>query len=102
MGREVTGFRHLVVVGRRFEVFARIWCVAEIAEAYSSSIPQSVQLCRCEDLRHDSRNLELYERLVSITVANAEATRPEDRDAILAKISSVAEFDARLQAAIVG
>merc|ERR1712060_374501 len=99
---EVPEFRHLVVVDRSFEVFSRIWCMAEIAQAYTSDIPQRVQLISCSDFRNDSRNLCLYERLTSIQIKKAEATRPEDKDAILAKIPDLNDFDARLQAAIVG
>jgi len=99
---DVPGFCHLVVVDRDFRVFSRIWCVAELVQASFSGIPQNVQLSSGEGLRDDAEDLDLYFRLSSMTVRDAEATRAEDRDAILARIPCVTEFDLHLQAAIFG
>merc|ERR1719291_1066673 len=63
---------------------------------------QRVQLCSRKGLRDDTEDVDLYIRLVTLTVADAEASRPEDRDAILGRIASLAEFDAQLQAVIFG
>merc|ERR1711972_138576 len=100
--QEVRGFRQLVAVDRDFKVFGRIWCVAELVQAYRSRMSQAVQLCSRSGLCDESEDLELYIQLATLTVAKAEATRPEDKSAILAKISDIPEFDANLQAVIFG
>lgn len=99
---EVPGFRQLVAVDRAFVVFSRAWCVAELVQAHHSGLPQRVQLWSCEGLRDDAEDLDLYIKLATLTVSHAEASRPEDKELILAKIGSVPEFDAQLQAVIFG
>lgn len=98
----VPGFSQLIAIDRGFRVFTRIWCVAELVQAYISGVEQHVQLCSSHGLREDTKDLDLYIQLATLTVAHAEATRPEDRDAILAKIPNIQEFDFQLQAVIFG
>jgi len=98
----VPGFSQLIVIDRRFTVFTRIWCVAELVQAFNSRISQRVQLPSCKGLREDAQDLELYINLATLTVAHAEATRPEDKAAILEKIHDIGEFDAQLQVVIFG
>lgn len=100
--KEVPGFCQLVVVDRKFEVFSRIWCVAELVQAYLSGMQQRVQLCSCEGLRDDAPELDIYIKLATMTVAEAEATRAEDKDAILRRIENIPDFDAHLQFVIFG
>jgi len=99
---DAPGFCQLVAVDRNFGVFSRAWCVAELVQAHEAGMPQYIQLPSCEGLRDDAQDLSLYIQLTSLTVAEAEATLPEDRDAILAKIPDIPLFDAHLQTLIFG
>lgn len=92
-------FRHLVAVDRQFHIFSRAWCVAELVEAHNSCIPQTVQI-------HSDRDLDqgdnVFVRLAKLTVADCTASRPEDKEEILARISDIPAFDAHLQMAVFG
>mmetsp|Transcript_24047 Transcript_24047/g.32441 ORF Transcript_24047/g.32441 Transcript_24047/m.32441 type:complete len:84 (-) Transcript_24047:29-280(-) len=46
--------------------------------------------------------MSLYKMLAKLTVTNCEASRQEDKDAILARILNVKKFDAHLQDIIFG
>uniref|UniRef100_A0A7S2QB07 Uncharacterized protein n=1 Tax=Zooxanthella nutricula TaxID=1333877 RepID=A0A7S2QB07_9DINO len=94
---EVPDFRQLVAVDREFNLFTRLWCVAELVQAYFSGIPQNVCLHVSSALDVDAGDTLLYNKLADLTVTNCRATRPEDKEAILAKIPDTAEFDAQLQ-----
>jgi len=98
--QEVVGFRQLVVVDRQLDVFSRLWCVAELVQAYMSGIGQSVCMLSLDVLNVDSDDFQIYWKLATLDVAECNATREEDKTAILAKIP--AEFNAQLQAAIFG
>merc|ERR1711920_708804 len=50
----------------------------------------------------NSGDLEIYVKLAMLSVSDCRATCPEDKEAILAKIPDVAEFNAQLQTAIFG
>merc|ERR1711879_233488 len=95
-------FCQVIAVDRDFSVFSRIWCIAELCEAYFSCIPQKVVLRSAERLRDDNSGIDLYLRLAALTVADAEATRPEDKKAILSRIDNIPAFDAQLQVIIFG
>jgi len=78
LSRDVVGFGQVVAVDRNFNLFSRLWCIAELVQAYVSHIPQRVLLA-------SSSVLEL-----------------DNEAAILAKIPDVHQFDAQLQALIFG
>ncbi|CAE8701252.1 unnamed protein product [Polarella glacialis] len=94
--------RHLVAVDRRFELFSRAWCVAELVQSYLSNLPQTVLLLSNRALDVQAEDLETYNRLATLTVLECKASREEDRLQILAKIPDVHEFDVQLQAVIFG
>ncbi|CAE8603875.1 unnamed protein product [Polarella glacialis] len=94
--------RHLVAVDRRFELFSRAWCVAELVQSYLSNLPQTVLLLSNRVLDIQAEDLETYNRLATLTVLECKASREEDRLQILAKIPDVHEFDVQLQAVIFG
>ncbi|CAE8634884.1 unnamed protein product [Polarella glacialis] len=94
--------RHLVAVDRRFELFSRAWCVAELVQSYLSNLPQTVLLPSNRALDVQAECLETYNFLATLTVLECKASREEDRLQILAKIPDVQEFDVQLQAVIFG
>ncbi|CAE8658553.1 unnamed protein product [Polarella glacialis] len=94
--------RHLVAVDRRFELFSRAWCVAELVQSYLSNLPQTVLLLSNRALDVQAEYLETYNFLATLTVLECKASREEDRLQILAKIPDVHEFDVQLQAVIFG
>mmetsp|Transcript_37313 Transcript_37313/g.95481 ORF Transcript_37313/g.95481 Transcript_37313/m.95481 type:complete len:731 (-) Transcript_37313:9-2201(-) len=98
--REKPGFRQLVAVDRDFDTFSRLWCVAELVQAFVSDIPQSVCLFSGAQLDVDSEDLGTFAKLANLTVLECSASRPEDKEAILARIPSYHEFDSQLQALI--
>mmetsp|Transcript_32490 Transcript_32490/g.93527 ORF Transcript_32490/g.93527 Transcript_32490/m.93527 type:complete len:278 (+) Transcript_32490:2-835(+) len=100
--QEVPHFEHVIAVDRKFELFTRAWCVAELVQGNVAGIPQRVQVLSHEALGIDAGDVSAYVKLVTLTVADCEAFREEDRDAILSKIPDIAEFDAKLQTVIFG
>ncbi|CAE8706139.1 unnamed protein product [Polarella glacialis] len=94
--------RHLVAVDRRFELFSRAWCVAELVQSYLSNLPQTLILLSNRALDVQAENLETYNILATLTVLECKASREKDRLQILAKIPDVHEFDVQLQAVIFG
>eukprot|EP00445_Apocalathium_hangoei_P017816 CAMPEP_0203892852 /NCGR_PEP_ID=MMETSP0359-20131031/35989_1 /ASSEMBLY_ACC=CAM_ASM_000338 /TAXON_ID=268821 /ORGANISM="Scrippsiella Hangoei, Strain SHTV-5" /LENGTH=588 /DNA_ID=CAMNT_0050814887 /DNA_START=59 /DNA_END=1822 /DNA_ORIENTATION=- len=98
----VPGFRQLVAVDRNFDIFTRLWCIAELVQASLSAIPQTVCLLSDEVLDMDNADLSIYIKLANLKATECCATRPEDKAAIMAKIPDVHEFDAQLQALIFG
>eukprot|EP00928_Gymnodinium_smaydae_P007841 TRINITY_DN12804_c0_g1_i1.p1 TRINITY_DN12804_c0_g1~~TRINITY_DN12804_c0_g1_i1.p1 ORF type:complete len:281 (-),score=66.04 TRINITY_DN12804_c0_g1_i1:78-920(-) len=97
---EVPGFRQVVAVDSQFSIFERIWCVAEMVAAHFDGIPQDVRLETNSVLDIEADDLTIYRKLATLTVADCQAARPQDKADILAKIPSIAEFDAQLQATI--
>ncbi|CAE7911635.1 unnamed protein product [Symbiodinium sp. KB8] len=95
--------RQLVAVDRKFDVFSRSWCIAELMAAHGADIPQSVCLETSKPFDPTAEDLAIYEHLVNLSVANSLSSRPEDdKEMILQKVSSVREFDAALQMLIFG
>ncbi|CAE8632318.1 unnamed protein product [Polarella glacialis] len=94
--------RHLVAVDRRFELFSRARCVAELVQSYLSNLPQTVLLLSNRALDVQAECLQTYIFLATLTVLECKASREEDRLQILAKIPDVHEFDVQLQAVIFG
>jgi len=102
LSHEAPDFRQLIAIDRHFDVFTRVWCVAELVQAHRAQIPQNVCLMSKKALDADTGDLGIYIKLATLTVADCSASCSEDKDAILRKISDIPEFDAQLQAAIFG
>ena len=73
-------FGQVIAVDRRFELFQRAWCVAEIAEASQSRIPPFLKAASSESIDTN------FDKIEELDVRNCEASRQEDKDEILRKI----------------
>eukprot|EP00929_Paragymnodinium_shiwhaense_P024246 TRINITY_DN14981_c0_g1_i1.p1 TRINITY_DN14981_c0_g1~~TRINITY_DN14981_c0_g1_i1.p1 ORF type:complete len:1589 (-),score=374.84 TRINITY_DN14981_c0_g1_i1:70-4836(-) len=85
---------HVIVVDKTFEVFSRIWVMAEIAKG------QELELCQTAMLFSGSGNLsakEIGRVRETMDIRQCTASRKEDVDAILAGIPDVDLFNERLQ-----
>mmetsp|Transcript_91440 Transcript_91440/g.200387 ORF Transcript_91440/g.200387 Transcript_91440/m.200387 type:complete len:160 (-) Transcript_91440:345-824(-) len=90
---------------RKFDLFSRVWCVAELVEAHNMKIVQNVCLISKDLIDANTGDLGVYLKLATLSVANCSAARQSDKDAIMSKIEEawgIEEFDARLQATIFG
>jgi len=99
---EQPNFCQVAAVDRQFNIFTRVWCIAEFVQAYLTEVPQSICMLSNKALDADNEDLSIYVKLATLTVLECSASRPEDKALILAKIPDVAEFDAKLQAMIFG
>eukprot|EP00929_Paragymnodinium_shiwhaense_P091172 TRINITY_DN51204_c0_g1_i1.p1 TRINITY_DN51204_c0_g1~~TRINITY_DN51204_c0_g1_i1.p1 ORF type:complete len:1580 (+),score=438.80 TRINITY_DN51204_c0_g1_i1:194-4933(+) len=85
---------HVIVVDKRFEVFSRIWVMAEIAKGQELELTQtamlysgSTSLC-ADDVEHVRQTLD---------IRNCTASRKEDVDAILNGIPDIDKFNEQLK-----
>merc|ERR1712147_358357 len=85
------GFSHTIVVDKGFDLFSRAWCIAEIVQGSASGIKQRLVLHSAESVD------EHYVNLADLDVRDCKASRPEDKDAILGKITDIAAFNMHLQ-----
>ena len=93
------GFLQVLAIDRDFHLFSRAWCIAELVQAHASQMDQHVVLHSHETLKQHSGQLR------SLRVEDCSASRPEDKEAILAKIGhgpEIAEFNSRLQQLLLG
>jgi len=102
LNQEVLGFRQLAAVDRDFNLFSRIWCIAELVQAHTSGIPQTVCIYSNEVLALQNEDLSLFVKLATLTATECSASRQADKEEILSKISDIDEFDAQLQVTIFG
>mmetsp|Transcript_65397 Transcript_65397/g.191378 ORF Transcript_65397/g.191378 Transcript_65397/m.191378 type:complete len:763 (-) Transcript_65397:117-2405(-) len=102
LSNRVHGFQQLVVVDPDFTLFSRAWCVAELVQASRCKITQVVKVRSREGIDLYSDDMAIYRKLASLTVTACQASREEDRIAILASIVDVQAFDAQLQDLIFG
>mmetsp|Transcript_91912 Transcript_91912/g.231082 ORF Transcript_91912/g.231082 Transcript_91912/m.231082 type:complete len:775 (-) Transcript_91912:52-2376(-) len=94
--RTQPNFTHVVAMDMSFELLSRAWCIAEIAEAEKSSIPQNVVM-------HSERSLiREYHSLKRFDIQKCESSRPEDKEHILGKIADIAAFNEHVQAIVFG
>lgn len=85
------GFAQVIAVDAKFSMFTRIWCVAELAEARRSFLPQFLKV-------HSKSSLDEHlTELQSLDVRSAEASMPADRDLVLAKIRDPDKFNSQLR-----
>jgi hypothetical protein len=76
----IGSFGQVIAVDRKFELFTRAWCVAEIAEAAKSRIPQFLKLASSESVDTN------FDKIDELDVRKCKASRQEDKDHILWKI----------------
>jgi len=85
--RQVPGFAQVIAVDSGFELFTRIWCIAELLQARNSHLPQALKI-------HSEDYVIMHrEDMESMDVRNAQATFAPDRDMILAKVDDIDEFN---------
>jgi len=89
-------FAQVIVVDVSFQVFSRAWCVAEIIEGNNLGIKSSVKIL--SEIILDTH----YDMLTVLDVQECKASRVEDKDMILAKITDTAVFNLHLQECIFG
>merc|ERR1711871_1439801 len=90
MGETVLHFAQVVAMDQKFDLLKRAWCVAELVEAKRSTMPQSLKCFDEESLEAQSAELE------KLDVRHCEASREQDKDAILSKIDDIDAFNAEL------
>jgi len=89
-------FAQVIAVDRKFGLFGRAWCVAEIAEAHKMGVTHRLKVSagHAEHSKHD--------QLQHLRIEHMKAARPEDVEDILAKIPDVSEFNKFLQELLFG
>jgi hypothetical protein len=90
LNKHINSFKVVVAVNWGFDNFYRAWCIAELVEAESSNITVSLCLHSERSFRHN------YRDLMSLKVEDCQASRPEDKQEILSKISDKKSFNDRL------
>ncbi|CAJ1456633.1 unnamed protein product [Effrenium voratum] len=90
-GRETERFGQVVALDLGFELFARIWCVAELVEAEKLHLPQSLKM---HSLSSRERCLQ---KLLRMDVRMAQASYEADRALVLGKIMNVEAFNTKLK-----
>mmetsp|Transcript_21499 Transcript_21499/g.46029 ORF Transcript_21499/g.46029 Transcript_21499/m.46029 type:complete len:853 (-) Transcript_21499:309-2867(-) len=105
LSQEVPELKQVVAIDRNFDLFSRVWCVAELVEAHRSQIEQNVCLLWKRSLDANTGDVGTYLKLAMVSVNDCSAARENDKDRILHKIRTtcgIPEFDAHLQATIFG
>ncbi|CAJ1335936.1 unnamed protein product [Effrenium voratum] len=86
-------YEHVVAVDDGLYLLTRIWVIAEIAEVFRHELP-------CKVVLLEPRSQELLSNVQVMDVRNAQASRPEDVELILAKIPDKEEFNTRTRVAL--
>eukprot|EP00929_Paragymnodinium_shiwhaense_P078679 TRINITY_DN40801_c0_g1_i2.p1 TRINITY_DN40801_c0_g1~~TRINITY_DN40801_c0_g1_i2.p1 ORF type:complete len:568 (+),score=90.77 TRINITY_DN40801_c0_g1_i2:426-2129(+) len=90
------GFHHVIAVDRRFVLFSRAWCVAELAVGHQLGVKQQIIVFSpCSIVEHRSQ-------LDGLRIQDMEASRPEDVSEILSKIPDADAFNQHLQQMLLG
>ena len=84
-------FAELIAVDEKLDLFERAWCMAEVAEAKQMGMEQNLKLRNKETLIFRQNTLRCLD------VTEMQASRPEDVQAILAKIPDTKAFNDYLQ-----
>jgi len=84
-------FAQIIAVDKRFKLFTRAWCVAELAAAFQSGMKQSLKVLSAKSL------FEQEEFLRSIKIEDMDASRAEDVAEILAKIPDKRAYNIFIQ-----
>mmetsp|Transcript_14295 Transcript_14295/g.34023 ORF Transcript_14295/g.34023 Transcript_14295/m.34023 type:complete len:142 (+) Transcript_14295:2-427(+) len=81
----------VVALETDFSLLTRVWCLAELVEAYEVHLPQAVKI-------HSAASRDIcLERLAKLDVRDAEASFPADKELVLSKIDDMDGFNLGLQ-----
>ncbi|CAE7539239.1 unnamed protein product [Symbiodinium sp. KB8] len=81
----------VVALETDFSLLTRVWCLAELLEAYEVHLPQAVKI-------HSAASRDVcLERLAKLDVRDAEASFPADKELVLSKIDDMDDFNLGLQ-----
>lgn len=94
LAEEVPEFSQVVAVDAQFCLFGRAWCVAELVQAHESSLKQFVKMHSRQVLEKSRSELQ------ELRVEDMQASRAEDVQLILEKISDKSMFNQKLQSLI--
>lgn len=89
-------FKHIVSCDVEFQVFSRLWCVAEVVLAFKQNIDILLLVHSESALNEHARQIK------SLDVRMSATSRPEDKDMILARIPCVGNFNQALQDLLLG
>merc|ERR1712187_104223 len=92
LAAESKEFQQIVAIDQKFELFRRAWCVAELDAASEMGMSQTLKVY--------SRNTfdQNVSWLKNLDIQEMQATRPEDKADILAKIKDIPMFNSLMQA----
>merc|ERR1712232_52867 len=85
-------FAQVVAIDASFKIFGRAWCVAELAAASIMGMRQQLKFRSADSLTRNEG------RLRELRIEDMQASRPEDKEAILSRIPDPAAFNTELQA----
>ncbi|CAE7670489.1 unnamed protein product [Symbiodinium sp. CCMP2592] len=81
----------VVALEKDFGLLTRVWCVAELSEAYELHLVQAVKI------HSDASRDQCLQRLFDLDVRDAEASYASDKDLVLSKITDVELFNRSLR-----
>eukprot|EP00439_Symbiodinium_sp_Y106_P032364 s60_g3.t2 len=90
-GDETERFGQVVAIDMGFELFSRIWCVAELVEAEKLHLPQALKM------HSQSSREQCVLKLHQLDVRSAQASFEADRQLVLDKIQDVDLFNDKLR-----
>merc|ERR1719284_430292 len=90
------GFRQVVAVDAKFELFWRAWCVAELVKG------KELRIMQCMKLHSNEKLAKHWSKLENVKVQKCSASRPEDKQHILSMIPSFTAFNKDLRQLILG
>ncbi|CAE7866633.1 slc38a2 [Symbiodinium microadriaticum] len=90
-GDETQRFGQVVAIDMGFELFSRIWCVAELVEAEKLHLPQALKM------HSQSSREQCVQKLHQLDVRSAQASFEADRQLVLDKIQDVDLFNDKLR-----
>merc|ERR1712113_249804 len=83
--------KHIIAVDRKFELFSRAWCVAELARGHNLGLRQYLKIPSFEVFEANRPALQ------ELDIRSMRASRAEDVLEILSKIPDVIAFNSHLK-----
>eukprot|EP00931_Biecheleriopsis_adriatica_P033437 TRINITY_DN19408_c0_g1_i1.p1 TRINITY_DN19408_c0_g1~~TRINITY_DN19408_c0_g1_i1.p1 ORF type:complete len:146 (+),score=32.20 TRINITY_DN19408_c0_g1_i1:2-439(+) len=85
----------VVAVDVNFVILTRVWCIAELLEAYKIFLPQALKV-------HSGASCAAsISKLKELDVREAQATFPADKDFVLAKVDDVDSFNQQVRGLVI-